>query len=62
MLRHLKLPKKLRTVHHPGNFVEIWMNNQKVDTLTALNNSEQSFIKQFINNLEDLGWNVLVKK
>ena len=61
MLQHMKLPKKLRTIHHPGNKVEIWMNDKKINTIQTLNHSEQFFMKQFITNLEDLGLNVLIE-
>ena len=61
MLQQMKLPKKLRTIHHPGKKVEIWMNNKKINTIHTLNHSEQFFMKQFITNLEDLGWNVLIE-
>ena len=60
MMQQMKLPKKLRTVHHPGNNVEIWMNNKRVNTIHTLNHSEQHFVRNFITNLEDLGWNVLM--
>ena len=62
MLQQMKLPKRLRTVHHPGNFVEIWMNNKRVNTIHTLNQSEQYFVQNFITNLEELGWNVLLDK
>ena len=61
MLQQMKLPKRLRTVHHPGKKVEIWMNNKKIKTIHTLTHSEQIFMRNFITNLEDLGWNVLVE-
>ena len=61
MLQQMNLPKKLRTIHHPGNNVEIWMNNKRVNTIHTLKHSEQHFVRNFVNNLEDLGWNVLVE-
>jgi len=61
MLRQMNLPKKLRTINHPGKNVEIWMNDIKINTIQTLNHSEKYFMKQFIANLEDLGWNVLVE-
>ncbi|MHA1206317.1 MAG: hypothetical protein ACTSSO_01975 [Candidatus Hodarchaeales archaeon] len=61
MLQKMILPKKLRTIHHPGKKVEIWMNDKKINTIHTLNHSEQFFMKQFINNLEDLGWSVLIE-
>ncbi|MCK4848894.1 MAG: hypothetical protein KAT16_07725 [Candidatus Heimdallarchaeota archaeon] len=62
MLRQMKLPKKLRTVHHPGNKVEIWMDNRKITKIQTLTDSEQNFMRQFINNLKDLGWKVLAEE
>ncbi len=58
----MKLPKKLRTVHHPGNKVEIWMDNRKITKIQTLTDSEQNFMRQFINNLKDLGWKVLAEE
>jgi hypothetical protein len=56
----MKLPRKLRTMHYPGNKVEIWMNNKKISNIQTLNLSERHFMKLFITNLKELGWNVLV--
>ena len=48
-------------IDHPGNRVDIWMNNKKIKTIHTLTHSEQIFMRNFITNLEDLGWNVLVE-
>ena len=59
MLSKHKLPKKLRTIHHPGRTLEIWINDKKVTRLIDLTKAEQKFLVHFISNLEDLGWTVL---
>lgn len=58
----MKLPKKLRTVHHPGKKVEIWLDNRKITKIQTLTDSEQNFMRDFINNLKDLGWKVLAEE
>ncbi|MHA1993670.1 MAG: hypothetical protein ACW97Z_03950 [Candidatus Hodarchaeales archaeon] len=60
MLRNLKLPKKLRTIHYQGQKVEIWMNSRKVEAIDEFSLREKIFLQQFISNLEKMGWTVLI--
>ena len=60
MLRNLKLPRNLRTIHHPGRKVEIWINSRKVERIKDCSRGDQVFLKQFILNLEEMGWIVSV--
>ncbi len=60
MLRNLKLPKNLRTIHRPGRKVEIWIDIRKVERINDFSHRDQVFLKQFILNLEEKGWIVSV--
>ena len=60
LLQQLKLPKKLRTVHYPGKKIELWINGQKVANIKDFSDSEQLFLQQFVSNLRNLGWTVLM--
>ena len=60
LLTQMNLPKKLKTIHLPGKKIEIWMNNKKVENLTDYNGSELLFLKQFVSNLKEMGWIILL--
>ena len=60
LLTQMNLPKKLKTIHHPGKKVEIWMNDRKVEKLNDYLGSELLFLKQFVSNLKEMGWIVIL--
>jgi hypothetical protein len=61
MLQNYYVPKKLRTIHFPGQQIELWLNEIKLCKLDDVSPNERTFIKDFIHNLENLGWKVRVK-
>jgi hypothetical protein len=60
LLTHMILPKKLKTIHHPGKRIEIWMNDSKVEKMNNYTGSELLFLKLFVSNLQEMGWTVLL--
>lgn len=61
MLQNYYVPKKLRTIHFPGQQIELWLNERKVSQIDDVSPEERPFVKDFINNLEELGWKVLIQ-
>ena len=62
MLRNYILPKRLKTTQHPGKKIEVWFNNKKIQRLSDVRPIERPFFIDFIDNLEELGWNVRLMK
>ncbi|MFX0015426.1 MAG: hypothetical protein ACFFB2_12665 [Promethearchaeota archaeon] len=61
MLRNYYVPKKLKTVHFPGQQIELWLNEKKISSLNDVSLKERPFIRDFVGNLEELGWKVLIQ-
>jgi hypothetical protein len=61
MLQNYYVPKKLRTIHFPGQQIELWLNEHKLSKLDDVSPKERLFIKDFVHNLEELGWKVRIK-
>ncbi len=61
MLQNYYVPKKLRTIHFPGQEIELWLNESKISKLEDVSPKERPFVKDFIDNLEELGWRVLIQ-
>ncbi len=61
MLQNYRVPKQLKTLHFPGQKMEIWINEKKVRKLDDVDPKERTFMKDFIDNLEELGWEVLIQ-
>lgn len=61
MLQSYVLPKKLKTVHQPGQQVEIWINERHISSINEIPMKEQSFIRDFVKNMEDRGWKVNIQ-
>ena len=61
MLQSYVLPKKLKTVHQPGQQVEIWINERYISSIKELPNKEQNFLRDFVKNLEECGWKVKIQ-
>lgn len=58
---YVAIPKKLRTIQAPGNRIELWINDKPISRLIDLPKNERPFVRDFIRNMEVLGWKVLVK-
>jgi len=61
MLQNYYVPKKLKTIHFPGQQIELWLNECKLLKLEDVSPKERPFIEDFINNLEELGWKVRIQ-
>lgn len=61
MLQNYRVPKRLKTLHLPGQKMEIWVNEKKLQRLEDVDPKERNFIRDFVDNLEGLGWEVLIK-
>lgn len=61
MLRNYYIPKKLRTIHFPGQEIELWLNEKKISKIEDVSPKERLFVRDFINNLKELGWKVLIQ-
>lgn len=59
MFRNYSVPKRLRTIQFPGQEIELWLNEKKVSKIEDVSPKERSFIRDFVYNLEELGWKVL---
>ncbi|MFW9777657.1 MAG: hypothetical protein ACFFE8_02305 [Candidatus Heimdallarchaeota archaeon] len=58
---YVAIPKKLRTIQAPGKKIKLWINDRPISRLLDLPTNERPFVRDFIRNMEDLGWKVLVK-
>jgi hypothetical protein len=61
MLQNYYVPKRLKTKHFPGRQIKVWINERKIDNLDEVAPTERPFVRDFINNLEELGWIVLIQ-
>lgn len=61
MLKNYQIPKKLKTVHFPGQQIELWINEKKIRRMEDVLPRERPFLRVFISNLENLGWKVLIQ-
>ncbi|NHJ02412.1 MAG: hypothetical protein EAX86_09780 [Candidatus Heimdallarchaeota archaeon] len=60
MLRNYHLPIKLKTIQFPNHSIEIWINDRKLNSFEDVSPIIQPFILDFIINLQELGWRVLM--
>ncbi len=60
MLQNYHVPKRLRTIHFPGQQMELWLNEKRVSKIKDVSPKERPFIRDFVDNLEELGWKVLI--
>ncbi|MHA2292827.1 MAG: hypothetical protein ACXACK_11725 [Candidatus Hodarchaeales archaeon] len=61
MFQKYSVPKRLRTIHFPGQQIELWINEKKICRIDDVNPKERPFVQDFINNLEGLGWKVKLR-
>jgi len=61
MLQSYVLPKKLKTIHQPSQQIEIWINERQISSINELPRKEQSFVRDFVKNLEERGWKVKIQ-
>lgn len=61
MLRNYIVPKRLKTTHFLGQKVLIWINEKKIERIDEVDPQERHFIRDFVTNLEKLGWKVLIQ-
>jgi len=40
--------------------VEIWIDSRRVEGIDMVSSREKIFLQQFISNLEDMGWTVMI--
>jgi hypothetical protein len=61
MFQKYNVPKRLKTKHFPGQKVKVWINERRINKLDEVDPIEQPFVRDFIKNLEELGWRVLIR-
>ncbi|MFX0184276.1 MAG: hypothetical protein ACFE95_14430 [Candidatus Hodarchaeota archaeon] len=61
MFQNYHVPKRLKTKIFPGRQIRIWINEKNIDHLNEVAPKEQPFVRDFINNLEELGWIVIIQ-
>ncbi|MFX0052128.1 MAG: hypothetical protein ACFFAJ_01965 [Candidatus Hodarchaeota archaeon] len=61
MFQKYNVPKRLKTKQFPGREVEVWINERRIDKIDEVDPIEQPFVRDFIKNLERLGWLVLIR-
>ena len=62
MFRKYKaIPRKLRTIQAPGKKIELWVNDKQVSRLRDVTTDERPFVRDFVETLQELGWEVLVQ-